>query len=96
MEKFDHPIEGGYLLCALDFLSLIILLLVLVIGSSACTIHNGDGGDENMKNSTTRLKEAPTVRSGLPLIILLLVLVIGSSACTIHNGDGAVSATQVL
>ena len=42
-----------------------------------------------MKNSTTRLKEAPTMRSGLPLIILLLVLVIGLSACTIHNGDGA-------
>ena len=46
-----------------------------------------------MKNSTTRLKEAPTMRSGLPLIILLLVLVIGLSACTFRKGENA-SDTQ--
>lgn len=40
-----------------------------------------------MKHSTTRLKEAPTMRAGLPLIILLLVLVIGLSACTFRKGE---------
>ena len=42
-----------------------------------------------MKHSTTRLKEAASVRAGLPLIILLIVLVIGLSACTLRSGDAS-------
>ena len=40
-----------------------------------------------MKHSTTRLKEAASVRAGLPIIILLIVLVIGLSACTFRKGE---------